>query len=226
LLSKTVMQNPTILEARFWLAEALIDAGNLEEAENQLESLLLLVKNPGQLFDIQENLGIIHAKQGKLADALANFNAASRIDPDDPGLHTHIAGVLEQSGLVADAIAHYRRALALDPNSAEALNKLAWIFATNPDGNFRNGGEAILLAEKACKQTDYKKLDFVGTLGAAYAEAGRFEDAVATAKQAQTIALTTGETNLASINRDLSKLFASRMAFHGSFPTNSSISSE
>ena len=63
------------------------------------------------------------------------------------------------------------------------LNNLAWILAASADPQVRNGPEAVLLAERACKLTDYKKPLLVGTLAAAYAEAGRFPEAVATARK-------------------------------------------
>jgi hypothetical protein len=56
-------------------------------------------------------------------------------------------------------------------------NALAWVLATCPDDSLRNGEEAVKLAEQACEATrffDFAKLD---TLAAAYAEAGRFDEA-------------------------------------------------
>ena len=53
--------------------------------------------------------------------------------------------------------------------------KLAWIRATHPDGANRDGGEAVKLALKACQYTGYQDIQTLGTLSAAYAEAGQFE---------------------------------------------------
>ena len=47
----------------------------------------------------------------------------------------------------------------------------------------------------------------VGTLAAAYAEAGRFTDAVATASKAAELAAAAGETQFAGINQKLLDLF-------------------
>jgi Flp pilus assembly protein TadD len=44
------------------------------------------------------------------------------------------------------------------------------------------------LAEKACKATNNTDPEFLDTLAAAYAEAGRFDDAVRTAQQAIQVA--------------------------------------
>ena len=69
-----------------------------------------------------------------------------------------------------------------------ALNNLAWELATSPDAGDRDGALAVKLAERACELTHYQTAIFVGTLAAAYAEAGRFDEAVATAQKACALA--------------------------------------
>jgi len=64
------------------------------------------------------------------------------------------------------------------------MNSLAWLLATHKENKFRNPEEAIRLAERACELTNYKDTGLVDTLAAAYAAAGRFSDAVATAEKA------------------------------------------
>jgi hypothetical protein len=58
------------------------------------------------------------------------------------------------------------------------LNNLAWLLATCPDGQHRDGKRAVELASKACELTDWKVPTCIGTLAAAYAEAGQFDEAV------------------------------------------------
>ena len=70
------------------------------------------------------------------------------------------------------------------PRFSMPLNNLAWLLATASDARLRNGAEAVELAERACAVTQYRRTVFVGTLAAAYAEAGRFEEAIATAERA------------------------------------------
>jgi len=70
------------------------------------------------------------------------------------------------------------------PTGKSRLNSLAWILATHSQDNIRNPAEAIRLAERACELTNQKDAGFLDTLAAAYAAAGRFDDAVATAEKA------------------------------------------
>jgi tetratricopeptide (TPR) repeat protein len=109
---------------------------------------------------------------------------------------------------------HYRKAIELDTNIVMALNNLAWILATAPDPNLRNGKEAVPLAEHACERTHYQQAFLIGTLAAAYAEAGRFPDAIAAAQKAHDVALAHGQKEIAESNARLMQLYKSGQPFH------------
>jgi hypothetical protein len=83
------------------------------------------------------------------------------------------------------------------------LNDLAWIFATHPDAAVRNGAEAVRQSERACTLTSRTRPNFVATLAAAYAEAGKFSEAIATAQDAATLAQSIGETKTARLAENL-----------------------
>jgi hypothetical protein len=65
-----------------------------------------------------------------------------------------------------------------------ARNNLAWFLATSPDPNMRNPSEAIRIAEKLSSETNYNNPALLDTLGAAYASAGRFAEAIEIAQKA------------------------------------------
>ena len=95
-------------------------------------------------------------------------------------------------------------------------NNLAWSLATNPEASKRNGALAVKLAESACRRTHYQVTTMVGTLAAAYAEAGRFEDAISTAQKAITLARQSGESDLLQKNRELLALYLQHKPYHES----------
>jgi tetratricopeptide (TPR) repeat protein len=64
------------------------------------------------------------------------------------------------------------------------LNSLAWTMAVSTDAKLRDGPQAVLLAEQAVKLTHRKDDAILDTLAAAYAEAGRFEEAIRVQKEA------------------------------------------
>jgi protein O-mannosyl-transferase len=111
---------------------------------------------------------------------------------------------------------HYRRALEICPGDAGLLNNLAWIRAANAEARFRDGPEAVRLAERACQVTEYKQPMVMGTLAAAYAEAGRFDEAMATAEKARDLAASLGQKKVADRNQELFQLYKAHKPFHES----------
>lgn len=99
------------------------------------------------------------------------------------------------------------------PDPAESNNR-AWALATSPNAADRNGVLAVKLAQDACRRTQYRSTIMVGTLAAAYAEAGRFNDAILTAQQACQLAAKNGETNLLTRNQELLTLYQNHQPYH------------
>jgi hypothetical protein len=112
------------------------------------------------------------------------------------------------------AINHYRRVLELDTNSVFAMNNLALLLATAADPHLRDGSEAVRLGERACQLTQQKEAVVIYTLAAAYAEAGRFTDAVASAQKARAVALANGQKDIADANERLLELYKSGQPYH------------
>jgi tetratricopeptide (TPR) repeat protein len=105
-------------------------------------------------------------------------------------------------------------AIESDPDLPEALNNMAWLLATSPDDSLRNGSEAVRLDERACALTRYRVPALVGALAAAYAEAGRFDDAITTAQKACALASQNGEQGLLKMNQQLMQLYRAHRAYH------------
>ena len=80
-------------------------------------------------------------------------------------------------GRRGEAIADYDKALQLRPKDVGILNNLAWVLATAPEGNLRDGKRAVVLAQEVAKLTNYHQDYVLSTLAAAYAESGDFQSA-------------------------------------------------
>jgi hypothetical protein len=96
----------------------------------------------------------------------------------------------------------------------ELLNNLAWQLATSADPKTRDGNDAVKFAERACELTQYHVTVMVGTLAAAYAEAGRFNDAVATAQKACALATKLKQPELLKRNQELLDLYRRHQPYH------------
>ncbi len=163
------------------LAVALVKDGRVNEALSHFRTSMRINPNDAGTY---LHMGIALAKQGSLDEAIVRLQQGLRLAPNEAGPECDLALALAGKGRLQEAIVHYRKSLELDPDVAETQNDLAWLLATAPDAKLRNGAEAITLAERACDQTNRKIATYLDTLGAAYAEQGRFPEAVAAARAA------------------------------------------
>jgi tetratricopeptide (TPR) repeat protein len=159
-------------------------------------------------------LGNALLERGDASNGLANLKRAAELDPSFPNVHGKLAYLEAGAGKFQEALSKYEQALKCRPDFPEALNNLAWLLATCPEAGVRDGKRAVVLAERACQLTGFQKTLYVGTLAAAYAEAGRFSEAVAAAERARANALAWGESGLAEKNSELLALYRVGQAYH------------
>jgi Flp pilus assembly protein TadD len=178
---RAVALEPESTDTRYNLAMQLAAQGRLEAAVVQYREVLR--RAPGDA-EAANNLGVALMNLGRLDEAAQALDAGARLAPEDADIRYNLATVQLRRGRIPEAIAVARRALAGAPDDARSANLLAWILATTPATEWRSGAEAVRLAERANALTDYGNVDYLDTLAAAYAEAGRFDDAVRTARQA------------------------------------------
>jgi peptidoglycan/LPS O-acetylase OafA/YrhL len=115
--------------------------------------------------------------------------------------------------LLVIAVGNLLIARKLTPPNPAVCNNLAWVLATSPEATHRNGPLAVRLAEYACERTHYKETIMVGTLAAAYAEAGRFDEAISTAQLACALASQSGEQELLQKNQELLALYLNHQPY-------------
>jgi len=73
---------------------------------------------------VHVNLGILHYRLGRYAEAISAFSQAARYAPDDTEIQVGLAQTYEKMGRGEDAARAYRRILAMDPDHAGARKKL------------------------------------------------------------------------------------------------------
>jgi tetratricopeptide (TPR) repeat protein len=186
-------------------------AGQQRDAEAQTEYLTARQLSPGD----EKIQGILAANTQRLAAEQALTNLTRQLlTHRTPEIHAKIAATQSSLGHYREARDHYQQALGLGPDSPAALNNLAWLLATCPDPIIRDGRRAVALAQRACELTQFKTTVFVGTLAAAYAEAGQFDQAIATAQKACDLAAAHGETDLLQRNQELLATYQRHQAWH------------
>lgn len=125
-----------------------------------------------------------YGRKENWTNAIADLNEAIRLNPQERTYVFHRAWAHRHSGDWAKAIEDFRESAKLAPNDVGVQNDLAWILATCPNDALRNGQAAVAAARKACELTQWKMWQCLGTLAAAYAEAGDFAQAVKYQQQA------------------------------------------
>jgi tetratricopeptide (TPR) repeat protein len=129
-------------------------------------------------------------------------------------------GTIQASqGRSREALATFQQVLKLWPDRLEAVNAIAWILATDPDEKVRNGAEALRLVRGVVdlvRRNDPKApidVTYLETLAAAYAEVGRFQDAIPQAEEAEEAALKVRNQTLARRLHDQLDLYRARKPF-------------
>lgn len=159
------------------------------------------------------NVGITLAQQGDANGAMEQYQEAVRLSPDLSGPHYNLAVALAAAGQPSQAIEQYRISIQCEQSGPEPKRALAWVLATQPDRNLRNGREALHLAGSACRETAFQDVACLDTLAAAYAELGRYTQAEAAAKRAGELASAAGQADLAAAIAHRAVLYRGGTAF-------------
>lgn len=205
-----VQSDPANLAAQLNLGQALALQGNLPEAKSHF--LVILHAKP---FDPDAHIrlaGILGA-EGHFRQARAHLKIATVFKPTAE-TRLQLAQMSYQAGEFAEALMQFRQLSLVQPDSPQALNTLAWVLATCPNDRLRDGAEAVRQAKHACQLTGFKQSAYLITLAAAYAEAGRFPEAIDAAETALHLQMAAGENGLTEMNRQLLAYYRAGKPFH------------
>ena len=197
-------RDPKLAAAHNNLGVLLLQKGRVAEGADQLHQAVRL--NPRDL-EARLNLALALNQQERWAEAVDIFSALNVRYSQDARFHSQFAVALSHVNRTRDALSHYAQALLLKPELPEALDGLAWLLATDPRAELRNGPEAVRMAEEACQLTGRKQPRMLATLAAADAEVGRYPEAMSTASAAQESAQSAGQKALAEKCRAMIEQF-------------------
>jgi arylsulfatase A-like enzyme/Flp pilus assembly protein TadD len=190
---EAVRLGPGLAMAHFNLGRALKQQGKLDEAVPHYRRALAI--DP-RLAAAHNGLGSALGAQGRVREAIGEFREALRLQPDNEEAHNNLGLALRMTGERDQALAEFTAALARRPDWPGPMSEIAWILATHSDPAVRDPAKAVRLAERAAELTGRRQPVILDTLAAAYAAAGDFERAAATAQDAASLAAAAGATAL------------------------------
>jgi tetratricopeptide (TPR) repeat protein len=190
-LRRAVELRPTSADLHYRLGIVLQANDDLEGAMSHLRQALDLDPDHAAA---RAGLGAALAALGRFDEAIGCYRAILRSRFNDPEAHHALGSALIMTGRLDEGLPHLREAVRLKPDWTVALNDTAWILATF--GAHRQPAEAVRLAERANELTDDPDANLLDTLAAAYAAAGRFEEAVTVGEAARERALAEGDADL------------------------------
>jgi cytochrome c-type biogenesis protein CcmH/NrfG len=172
-----------------------LDKGQLDDAISKLEAAIDLRPENAPAHD---NLAKALLKKGQVTEAMVHYRKFLELEPANVEARNTLGTALIQQGHVREAIDQWQEVLVLQPENGNAASNLAWVFATCTDDSIRDGARAAQLGEKALRISGGKIPTIYKVLAAAYAENGRFADAVETAQRGAELATRQGNPPLAA----------------------------
>ena len=181
-------------EAHNNLGMALQYQKKFSEAARQYRQALAL--NPRYL-EALNNLSVALFETGQIEEAMAHVQKAVQIDSTRPEAYLNLGTFYKRAGRTAEAMHAFRRGLRHAPEDTRLAYQLAWLLATAPETELRNGKEALRLAKTVCEKTGYRSPGALEALAAAHAENRQFDDALQIGARAYQLADSSGRKKLA-----------------------------
>jgi tetratricopeptide (TPR) repeat protein len=201
-----VQQEPDNYRGWMWQADVFARRGQIDKAMEATRRSVELA--PGDEGAYQKLANLLMS-QSRYQETIRLCREGLQKAAASPGLRMALGFALLVRGQDEEASAQFRYVSALAPELLVVMNNVAWTMATDEDPKSRNGVTAVKLAEQVCALTQYQKPPFLSTLAAAYAEAGRYVEAVKIAERARAAAFASGATDLSAKDQELIELFKS-----------------
>lgn len=169
--------------------------GQLDDAISRLQAAIDLRPENGPAHN---NLAKALLQKGRVEEAMVHYRKFLEIEPGNVEARNILGTALIQQGRIREAIEQWQEAQTIEPENGNAASNLAWVFATCPEDSIRDGRRAVELAEKALRISGGKIPMIFRVLAAAYAEDGRFSQAIESAHRGADLATSQGNSGLAA----------------------------
>ena len=208
---QAIASAPNFAVAEANLGNALVQTGRVANAIVHYEKALEIEPDYAKAH---AHLGRALLQTGRTHEAIAHFERAIALQPGYAIAHANLGTALLRTGDARNAILHFQKALDLQPEFSTAQNNLAWVLATHPDATLRDGPRALFLALQASETAGGQNASILRSLAAAYAETGRFPEAVQAAQRALQLPEAQADKALREALRAQLELYQSGAPYH------------
>jgi len=161
--------------ARNSLGRVYLCEGDLSAAAEQFSEALEVNR---EYKVARYNLAVVHYLSGAKGEALKTCLELADHFPRYSSPSILAGKILEEQGRYGEALLSYERALEICTVSLDVECSIAWLLATVPDPSLRDGVRAASLSENIVDATYGQSRRALDVCAAAYAEQGRFDEAV------------------------------------------------
>jgi tetratricopeptide (TPR) repeat protein len=190
-------ENPSAYQ---FLMNCLLESHRNEEASNLGREWLVV--SP---YDVNAHsaLASATAATGDLVSAAQQLAYVMMFQQGAEQAHAYLRQIMLSLANDPDGLQRLHSIAVNAPDSPRMLDELAWLFATHPDSQTRDGAEAVRLAERACVLTERRVPALLDTLAAAYAETGDFQRAIGSGEEALNRARSTGDSEAVKLSENI-----------------------
>jgi len=178
---RTIELKPDHVEALINLGAVFGRARNVDMA---VKTLQRAVEVSPDSIPARVNLAIALSASGEFAATIPHYEAILSAEPNSANAHAHLARALIELGRIEPAAEHLKTAVRLNPHDFAATLTLAWLQATSPLDEVRDGASALELAQRLNSASRGENLMVLDVLAAAFAEQRDFESAKAMMRDA------------------------------------------
>jgi tetratricopeptide (TPR) repeat protein len=208
---KALEIKPDDADTYYNLGIALMRVGRPDEAISCFQKVIEFKPDSVGAYN---NLALVLFTQGRFNEAVKEYQRTLELMPNYADAHYMLGCALQGQRKFDAAIVQFQEVLKLEPGQVMAQNSLAWLLATCPEATLRDGGKAIELAKQADQLSGGNHPEILDALAAAYAEAGRYPEAVETARRALSLLATQNNKPLADALQMRLKLYEANAPFH------------
>jgi tetratricopeptide (TPR) repeat protein len=176
--SRAIACDPEHVESLTGLGDLHFERGELDRAmEYYTAAIRLDPWSPGPYI----NRGIALGQMNRLDEAMACFEDGLKFSPNDPLLHA--IGLRCSSSPLWRSDQHYNGRCRSRPDEPRRW-QICRLLSAAPNAELRDGPRAVEIARRAVEASQGAAPEAYDALAAAYAETGRFEEAIATIETA------------------------------------------